>query len=308
MTAPRIALVTSTEALPLDEDLAPLREACAAEGMDAEAVVWDDRHANWRGYQAAVLRSTWDYVPRLPNFLVWAEAVSRQTRLFNPRDMVRWNTDKHYLADLARAGVPVVPTSFVEPGEDARAALEDFLAGRIAVGHSVPFDEFVAKPAVGAGSKDALRLSRRDLERARLHVERLLSAGRSVLLQPYLSTVDEHGETAMIYIDGRYSHAIRKGALLKAGAGVVGGLFASEDIRAREPSKDEGRVAKAAFNAIPFATPLYVRIDLLCGADGQPVILELEAVEPSLFFNHAPGSALRLAQALRERLQASGIR
>lgn len=297
-----IALASSGDALPLDLDMPPLLAALGALGLEAQAVCWDDPHTHWDEYAAVVLRSTWDYVPRLPNFLVWADAVTRQTRLFNPRDVVRWSADKRYLRDLAKAGVPVVPTRFVDPGDDARAVMEQFLDGRVELGSAGGFDEFVVKPAVGAGSKDALRVSRRDVERARLHVEHLLADGRTVLLQPYLPAVDDHGETAMIYLDGRYSHAIRKGPLLRSGADLVDGLFALEDIRPREPDRDEGRVAKLAFNAIPFATPLYARVDLLRGPDGGPVVLELELVEPSLFFAQGPGSAQRFAEALRDRL------
>jgi glutathione synthase/RimK-type ligase-like ATP-grasp enzyme len=298
----RIALATCADALPLDDDMPPLLAACAAAGLDATPVFWDHCSVRWGDFAAVLLRSTWDYVPRLHNFLPWAESVSRQTRLFNPRELVRWSSDKHYLADLANAGVPVVPTQFVEPGEDARAALELALSGRFHTGVHAGFDEFVAKPAVGAGSRDALRLHRRETERARLHVERLLSAGRSVLLQPYLPAVDDQGETSAIYIDGRFSHAIRKGPLLRAGADPVAGLFAAEDIRPRELGRDEGRVAKLAFNAIPGEPPLYARVDMLRGVDGQPLVLELELAEPSLFFAHGEGSAERLAAALCARI------
>lgn len=298
----RIALATAVEALPQDGDMPPLLDACAAAGLHAEAVCWDDKSVRWGDFDAVVLRSTWDYVPRLPAFLIWKASVARQTRLFNPQALVRWSSDKHYLADLERAGVPITPTRFVEPGEDVRRALADALAGRFGPSHLAPPAEIVAKPAVGAGSKDALRLAREDTERARLHIERLLAEGRSVLLQPYLGAVDERGETAMIYIDGRFSHAIRKGPLLRPSGALVEGLFAPEDIRPREPTKDEGRVAKLAFNAIPGEVPLYARVDLLAGPDGQPVLLELELVEPSLFFDQAQGSAQRFAEALRDRL------
>ena len=298
----RVALATCVEALPLDGDMPALLDACAGVGLDAEAVCWDDPAVRWDQYDAVVLRSTWDYVFRLPRFLHWVDAVSQATRLLNRRELVRWSTDKHYLADLGRVGVPVVPTAFVEPGDDSRRAVEAALAGKFGGDTLAPPVEIVAKPAVGAGSKDALRLSRREAERARLHVEHLLAEGRSVLLQPFLPAVDEHGETAIVYIDGRVSHAIRKGPLLRPGAAAVEGLFATEDIRPREPSRDEGRVAKAAFNAIAGETPLYARVDLLAAPDGEPRVLELELVEPSLFFDCGAGSALRFAEALRDRL------
>jgi O-ureido-D-serine cyclo-ligase len=299
----RIALVSAQEARDIDDDMPPLLDAFAALNVPAEIVCWDDPTYDWAACSAAVLRSPWDYVPRYAEFTRWAERTASVTRLFNPLPVVQWNTDKHYLVDLARAGVAVVPTLFAEP-DTIRAAtlLERFLDGALSVGRGEPFEEFVIKPSIGAGSKDALRLHRREHERACAHLDRLLRAGRSAMLQPYLARVDEHGETALIYVDGRFSHAIRKGALLKPEAGLVTALFAAEDIRAREPSKDEGRVAKAAFNAIPFATPLYARVDLIHDGAGQPVVLELELTEPSLFFAHATGSATYFAEALLARL------
>ena len=299
----RVALVSAQEASEIDEDLPPLLGALRALNVSAEVVCWDDPAYDWAACSAAVLRSPWDYVPRYAEFTAWAQRVAAVTRLFNPLPVVQWNTDKHYLLDLARAGVAVVPTLFAEPGTvSAAGILERFLAGALSVGRGERFDEYVIKPSIGAGSKDALRLHRREHERALAHLERLLSAGRSAMLQPYLSRVDEHGETAVIYVEGRVSHAIRKGAILKPQSGLVTALFAAEDIRAREPSKDEGRVAKAAFNAIPFQTPLYARVDLIHDGAGQPVVLELELAEPSLFFAHAPGSAAYFAEALLARL------
>lgn len=290
-----IALVTCAEARPLDEDLPPLVAAFGEINVPVEVVDWDDASIDWSRYAAVCLRSTWDYVPRLPEFLAWAGAVATQTRLFNPIELVRWSIDKHYLADLARAGVPVVPTRFVEPGADAAAAVAGFLA------EFAPA-ELVIKPAVGAGSKDALRLALTDRDRAVAHVGDLLARGRSVMLQPYLASVDADGETAAVYIDGRYSHAIRKGPLLAPGGALVEGLFAAEDIRPRELARDEGRVAKLAYNAIPHPAPLYARVDLVRDASGAPVVLELELVEPSLFFVHGEGAAARYASAVAARV------
>jgi O-ureido-D-serine cyclo-ligase len=304
----RIALVSANEALDLDEDMPPLLAAFAAAGADAVAVRWDDAGVDWSQFDLAILRSPWDYVPRLTEFLAWGERVSRQTRLLNALEVVRWNIDKHYLEHLARSGVPVVPTRFIEPGESAAQALEQFLHARplrpgatAAIAHQ-PQRELVIKPAIGAGSKDAARYRGHEIDDAIAHAERLLGRGRSVMLQPYLTHVDQYGETAIVYIDGRFSHAIRKGPLLRPGAGLVDGLFAAEDITAREPGKDEGRIAKAAFNAIPFPTPLYARIDLVRDATGSPVVLELELTEPSLFFAHGLGAAERFAAATLARL------
>ncbi len=297
----QVALVTAREALPLDQDLPPLESALAESGVEVSTPCWDDQDVDWRRFDLAVLRSTWDYVDRIGEFLDWAERCARQTRLVNPPDVVRWNTDKHYLAELAGRRVPVVPTAFVEPGARAGEALEDFLAGRgaaMSAGVRGPFAEFVVKPAVGAGSKDTARYRRTERARALGHLESLLAGRRSAMLQPYLDAVDAQGETAIIYFGGRYSHAIRKGPLLELDAGLVEGLFAPEEITPREPEPDEHAVAAAAYRALPFEAPAYARIDLVRDADGAPRVLELELTEPSLFFTHAPASARRFADVL----------
>ena len=233
MKPPRIALVSVAAARPLDEDLAPLLDALHAAGAVAEVADWDDAALDWSGYDLAVLRSTWDYTDRLPDFLAWAARAATRTRLLNPPEVLRWNTDKHYLAELERAGVAIVPSRFVEPGEAPLPALDAFLAEHAGA------REFVVKPAVGAGSRDAQRYGREQRTEAVAHVARLHAAGRSVLLQPYLDRVDEHGETALIHFDGTFSHAIRKGPLLRRGDGPTDALFAAEQITPRVPDAAE---------------------------------------------------------------------
>jgi len=296
-----VALVTAREALALDEDMPPLVLALRAQGARVATPCWDDPDVDWGQYDVAVLRSTWDYAERLDEFLDWAERCAAQTRLVNSPAIVRWNIDKHYLVHLAHAGVPVVPTLFVEPGADAAAELSRFLGGgpgAFTVGACGPFAQFVVKPSIGAGSRDAARYRREEQGRAVAHAARLLAAGRSVMLQPYLDRVDEHGETAVVYIGGRYSHAIRKGPLLRLDDAFVAGLFAPEQITPREPDAEERRVAEAAFMACSLDEPLYARIDLIRDDRGLPVVLELELTEPSLFFLHAPEAAGRVADAL----------
>jgi O-ureido-D-serine cyclo-ligase len=297
----KVALVTAREALALDEDLPPLILALRAQGARVDTPCWDDPDVDWGRYDVAVLRSTWDYVDRLDEFLDWADRCAGQTRLVNPPAIVRWNIDKHYLVHLAHSGVPVVPTLFVEPGADAQAELSRFLAGgpgAFTVGACGPFTQFVVKPSIGAGSRDAARYRREEEGRAAEHLARLLAAGRSVMLQPYLDRVDHHGETAVVYIGGRYSHAIRKGPLLRLDDGFVSGLFAPEQITPREPDAEERRVAESAFMACSLDDPLYARVDLIRDDRGLPVVLELELTEPSLFFLHAPEAAGRFADAL----------
>lgn len=291
---PRIALVTASAARELDEDLAPLEIALREAGANVTIAVWDDANVDWSHFQLALLRSTWDYTQRLAEFLAWAERAATQTRLLNPLPVIRWNTDKHYLRDLGKSGIAIVPSVFVEPGEDAPAALEGFVSAHAA-------EEFVVKPAIGAGSRDAQRYHRGDRDAAAAHIRRLIDAKRSALLQPYLNRVDEHGETALIFFDGKFSHAIRKGPLLRRGEGPTRALFAAEHITPRAPGAAELALAELTLTAIPFGALLYARVDLIHDADGMPRVLELELTEPSLFFAHAPGSAARFARAIAQR-------
>ncbi|MCE3284558.1 MAG: hypothetical protein K0R70_814 [Steroidobacteraceae bacterium] len=304
---PHIALVSARAALPLDEDMPPLVDALQRLGAKVSTPTWDATDVDWSRFDLALLRSTWDYVERIDEFLEWARACARQTYLCNGSDVVAWNTDKHYLGDLHAAGVAVVPTRFVDPGDDAATALATFLlggAGSLSAGAPLDFGQFVVKPSIGAGSRDAARYRRGEHERALAHLRRLVETeGRSAMLQPYLSTVDTAGETALIYLGGEPSHAVRKGPLLRLDEALVAGLFAPEEIRPREPEPDERRLAAAACAAIPFERLLYARVDMVRDELGAPVVLELELTEPSLFFAHAPGSADRLAQSALSRIK-----
>lgn len=284
----KLALATAIAAYALDEDLAPLVAACRQAGIDTTVVAWDDITVSWPRFDAVLLRSTWDYVDRLPEFLAWCERTATVTKLWNAPDVVRWNTDKRYLGELAQRGVPVIESHYLAPGEDP-ASLPDL-------------EEFVVKPTVGAGSRDAQRYTRAERAAALAHAQRLLDQGRHVLVQPYLKAVDEQGETALLFFDGTFSHAIRKGPLLKRGEGPTGGLFAPERIQPRTPSAEEHAVAAKALAALPFDTLPYARIDLL-PSDTGPQLLELELTEPSVFLPFGEGAAARFAAVLATRLR-----
>jgi len=295
-----VALVTAAPARDLDDDLAPLSAALAARGVAHEIVRWDDPAVDWAGFGLVVVRSVWDYVHRREEFLTWAEGTAAATALVNPPDQLRWSSDKRYLADLAAAGVPTVPTAFAAPGEPL--AWPD--APRV-----------VVKPAVSAGSIDTAKYEM-DMEgsddgrpppEAVEHVARLHASGRVAMAQPYLDAVeDERGETALVFLEGRLSHACRKGPMLIPGLAVVGDLFVEEDIRPATPTAAELAVADAALAAIPGGPCLYARVDVIRDASGAPVVLELELVEPSLFLAFADGAAERTAAAIRARLSGGG--
>jgi glutathione synthase/RimK-type ligase-like ATP-grasp enzyme len=281
---PRIALATCAAFPQLAEDEPLLLDALRARGALAEPVVWDDPAVDWEAYTLVVVRSTWDYARRRERFLAWAERVPR---LLNAAEVIRWNTDKHYLPELPYA----VATEFVEPGNSAA--------------WSPPSGEYVVKPAVSSGSRHAARYRPGEEHRARAHVAGLVAIGRSVIVQPYLDAVDRHGETALLFFAGRYSHSIRKGQMLSpARAPAANVLYVEEEIRSREPDPAERAAAEDVLDALPWRRDelLYARVDLIAGADGAPRLVELELTEPSLFLSYGEGAAARLAEQVLERV------
>jgi glutathione synthase/RimK-type ligase-like ATP-grasp enzyme len=287
---PRVALATCAELPRGDADDNLLAKALEGAGMEVYWQVWDAGEADWGGYGAVVVRSTWDYGLRREEFLRWA---ARVPALLNPLDVLVWNTDKRYLAELAGDGIAAIETRFVEPGS----------------AFSLPeAGEVVVKPSVSAGSKDTARFA---LEEAceRDRAERLIAAihagGRTAMLQPYLGGVDKSGETALVYIGGRFSHAVRKGPLLRPGEGPTEGFFAPETIAARRPSEAERALGERALESVErrFGPLLYARVDVVPGGDGEPVVLEVELTEPSLFFGHGDGAVQRFTEALEARIR-----
>lgn len=291
---PRIALVTARAARGLDDDIPLLEAALRRIEADFLTVDWDDASVDWSQFQIAVLRSTWDYATRFAEFLTWADRVAKLTTLINPPSVVRWNVDKHYLLDLSNAGIPVIPSEFIEPGSPAEQALAAFLTRH----HP---KEFVVKPAVGAGSRDVFRFGSEEGRAAAAHAQKLLNENRSVLLQPYLERVDAEGETALLYFDGEFSHAIRKGPMLQREQREVQGLFKAERITPRRAGDDELSLGSQVRAAIPFRGLLYARIDMIRDSSGEPRVLELELTEPSVFLDHHPEAADRFAQRIRAR-------
>jgi glutathione synthase/RimK-type ligase-like ATP-grasp enzyme len=284
-----VAVVTAAAARDVDDDLPTLAEALDRLGVAHEVVAWDDPAADWGRFDLAVVRSVWDYVHRRGEFLEWAGRVAARTPLLNPPAILRWSSHKRYLDDLAKAGVPVVPTAFAAP----REAMDWPDA-----------EEIVVKPAVSAGSIDTERYPAAQREAAAAHVARLHAAGRTAMAQPYLAAVDGAGETGVVHIDGALSHAVRKGPMLGPRREVVGDLFLVEDIAPAEPTPAQVAVAEAALAAVPGGADglLYARVDLVPGPGGAPLVIELELLEPSLFLASAPGAADRLAGAIAARL------
>lgn len=283
---PRVALASARAAWGIDPDEPALLAALAEVGVDAGVLAWDDPSAEPGAYDLVVLRSTWDYAERRTAFLDWVRATAAVTRLHNPPAIVTANTDKRYLDDLAAKGVPTVPTRFFPPGATVVLPTERTC---------------VVKPAVSAGSRNTLRVAPSAHARATALADELHAQGRVVMVQPYIDSVDARGETAVVFIDGHLSHGAAKGPILPPGSGVIDGLHAVEELAARQPSAAELAVAESALTALGADGLLYARVDLVADADGDPLVLEVELTEPSLFLRYAEGATARFAAAIAAR-------
>ncbi|WP_125774897.1 ATP-grasp domain-containing protein [Antribacter gilvus] len=297
----RVALATCSVLPDLDADDRPLVDALVARGVDAAAVVWDDPSVDWSAFDLVVVRSTWDYSARRDQFLAWADSVPH---LLNSADVIRWNTDKRYLRVLEEAGVPVIPTIWLDP--------ERHLSKRAIHTRMPAFGDFVVKPVVSAGAKDTGRyqpISAESRALAIMHANELLISGRWAMIQPYVTSVDTAGETCLVFVDGEHTHAVRKNALLTGPSRPTQGLYQEEVMTPFEASEAQVEVARRALDAaakeLGTSEPLlYARVDLVTRDDGTPMVIELELTEPSLWmqFSGDAKAAERLADAIVARL------
>ena len=280
------------------DDDARLAAALGARGIGATLANWNDPAVDWSAFDRVVVRSTWDYTHQLDEFLAWADAIGPALR--NPPELIRWNSDKRYVADLAGAGLPVVGTRFVEPGDPAPD-----LDG-----------EIVVKPTVSAGARDTGRFGPATHHEAQALLARLGAAGRTAMVQRYLPGVETRGETAIVSFGGAPSHVLRKRAVLRPDEeaprrdddlGAAEAMYDDDLVTGGDATAAEHELAGrvVAYLRERFGTtPLYVRVDLVPGPGDEPVVLEVEAVEPNFYLHTAPEAADRLAALIAADLAA----
>lgn len=294
---PRVGIVVTDSYSPVDpdHDTPLLLDALRARDVDAEAVVWHSDAAQLDAYDLLVLRSPWDYPERPDEFHAWLDRAELATRVANAPATMRWNLDKHYLADLERAGVAVVPTRYCRTIAEAR----DAIAAHTRV---------VVKPAVSAGAKDTGLFDAADPRAAAL-AERIIGGGGVVMVQPEIPELSAGHEKALYAVDGHYSHAIAKGALLEVGGGLIGGVYV-ENPRAVPTTDAEHEFVERVLAAVVDVTggpvPLYARIDTVDSAEYGLVLLEVELVEPALNLHVATEAIERVADAIARAAAPDG--
>lgn len=286
---PNIALASYSERRPLRRDDLPLRDALEARGVSVTPIVWDEHEPDWSKLDGCLIRSVSDYHVKYAAFVAWLKRVEELTTLWNPLDIMLWNVEKTYLRDLADNGVPTIPTRWID--RDDKVCLADVL-------EELNWREAIIKPSIGLGGQNLYRVRLGESE-GQQAIERLLLKS-NVLLQPFLPSVKELGETSLIYIDGKFAHAVRKRPA--AGEFRVQGTWGGTSAPC-EPTAAEIEVALAAFGTLD-TIPLYGRADLVANASRKPCLVELELVEPDLFFEHNLASASLLADAIASRVSS----
>lgn len=271
----------------------------AGRGINVEFVAWDDPETRWDGYDLVVVRSTWDYIERLDEFLEWTDHVG-PGRLRNVPAMIRWNTDKRYLAELDGGGLPVPPTALVGPG----GAVPDF-GGKV-----------VIKPVTGAGARDTGVFDDESRDQAIVLLEKLGAQGENAMIQPYIPWIDERGEKALVFFGGLHAYTLRKKAFLpesgvaplREGTKVAEKMYDEDLVTLSEATDQEVELGEKtiAWLARRFGSiPLYARIDMVSSSAGEAILMEVEVTEPSLYLELADGLEVPGAEMFAAAVEAA---
>jgi glutathione synthase/RimK-type ligase-like ATP-grasp enzyme len=272
----------------LHDDWPLARAALSRLGIKAVPAVWSDPAVDWSSFDLVVANGAWDNIHHPAEFLAWVDARDLDgVPIVNPPTTLRWNLDKRYLRELEAMGVAVVPTTWAEPGTDPAFALGT--------------GEVVVKPTVSGGGFQTARYRPDEHDRARAHVRSLLDGGWTAMVQPYQDAVDTVGEVGLVFVGGAFSHAMHKDPMIRRGVGPTQSLIENQVVT---PAKASPAQLELAHDAVAAAEQLlgptaYARVDTVRGADGRPALLELELLDPVLFFETDPGGADRFARVLR---------
>lgn len=266
-----------------------LQAALAELGITSVRADWADPNTDWSQFKLAVFRTTWDYFDRFTEFSAWLDRVQEQTALCNPLSIIRWNLDKHYLADLEAQGVPIVPSRFIERGSDV--PLVELL-------RETGWTEAVIKPCISGAARHTYRANQAAAVELEPLVRQLLRK-ESMILQPFMPAIQSTGEDTLMLFSGRFSHAVRK--IAKAGDFRVqddhGGT-----VHDYSPTPEQIELAERAI-AICQPLPAYGRADLVRDEAGRWAIMELELIEPELWMRHHPPAAHAFAAAIAGALK-----
>lgn len=268
-----------------------LKESLEKLGFKVSRKSWDDSNFDWNKTRYVIFRTTWDYFDRFSEFSVWLDDVQNKTKLINPKELILWNIDKHYLGDLQKEGIPIPNTLYIEKGDQRNLRLHV---------SSVDWNKYILKPVISGAARHTYLFSDNEIEEIEPVFQNLIKE-ESMMLQEFQENIYTKGEIALMIFGGKFSHAVLKKA--KPGDFRVQDDFGGT-IHDHTPTNEEIAIAEACIKACP-TPPLYARVDIMWDNSGKPVVGELEMIEPELWFRRDPESANMLAEAIAEfdRLQ-----
>ena len=265
-----------------------VKEALEKQGLSVWRTNWDNPNFDWALTKSVLFRTTWDYFDRFPEFSEWLDGISKKTKLINPMEMIRWNLDKHYLSDLQKNGIPVVPTYFIEAGEKRTLAECVRDSG---------WNKIILKPAISGAARHTYKLTAETTDPYET-VFRELIKDEAMLIQPFMENILTKGEVAHMVMGGKYTHSVLK--IAKKGDFRVQDDFGGT-VHDYQPNDTEIEfIENVMKNVSP--TPAYGRVDVIWDNLDQLVVSELELIEPELWFRKNHDAATELAKEIMSYL------
>ncbi len=277
----KIAIATCQRLPEPDADEGVLLDALRAKGLEANLLAWDDGSAPFAGHDLVVLRSTWNYYEHADAFRAWIDRTSNATTLLNPAHVVHANIEKTYLRDLEARGIDVVPTAFAEHGDDLDRLLKE---------RRWDDEKIVIKPVVSAGSFRTKSFTPNERAEARAFFAELTNE-RPAMVQPWMASVETYGERSLVWIAGDVTHAIRKTPRFAGN---------DEQVSGEMPVTPDERAFATRVLARFASDILYARVDIV-NDRGTLRVMELELIEPSLFFLQCPRALEKFVDEIAAR-------
>jgi glutathione synthase/RimK-type ligase-like ATP-grasp enzyme len=290
-----VAIATCSQLPELDPDDLLFAQAVERLGARVTAAIWNDTAVDWGSSELCVVRSTWDYHRDATRFLAWVDDVGGKTALLNPPEILRWNSHKFYLRELHEAGVATVPTFWLRRGDAPDLGdLLDWLG----------WPEAVIKPAHGASADGVLHVRPGELGSAQVYLNSLIEQ-QDALVQPFLATISTYHERALVFIAGEFSHAVEKMPFMHANLDLAQRSRLPPGAAGEVPveaTADEISLGRRALEACP-PGHIFARVDVV--HDGVRLrVLEIEMIEPTLYFYARPAAAEELARVVVEHSSA----
>jgi hypothetical protein len=271
-----VTLVTCRDHPSLPEDDQVLLHTLGRRGIRPRIAIWNDKTVDWSASSVTVLRAAWDSHLHAQEFQKWLTVLATQTHLLNGASVASWNFDKAYLIELRQRGIEVVPTALILSPSSIEPALAELRT-----------QDIVVKPRFGADSFGTQRMDG-SVSAIEKHFDTFGGQG-GLLIQPFIAEIEQQRERSLVFIGGRYSHALYRNAFGRGPTRQTPDNFHS-------PTPDELRYCESLFAFL--GAPLdYARVDLV-PIDGTPTLMELELIDPSLFFHAEPAAADRLAECI----------